>query len=303
MDEIKKWQNHAGLILDSVNGFDVIECDTCGFKHIIPIPTEKEMKEYYTNQFVPERPLYVERMYEDIDWWRLQFSEQYDLFEKYLQPGRRDILDIGCGIGLFLDTGKKRGWNVLGIEPSIDAAEHGRKLGLEIINNVFNDGTAEKLSDFDVINLREVLEHLPNPLDVLKECRTKLKRNGLISVLVPNDYNPFQSLLRDSLEFKPWWVSPPIHINYFDPESLEHILQNAGFEIIEKTSTFPMELFLLMGENYVGNDQLGRNCHSRRKTFELNLKNNNCEELRRRICQSLSQLGLGREILVVGKRI
>jgi len=48
-----------------------------------------------------------------------------------LPSGSRRILDVGSGPGYFLLHGKNRGWQTLGIEPSKQAAEHGRKLGLE----------------------------------------------------------------------------------------------------------------------------------------------------------------------------
>lgn len=67
--EKKEWQGHRGQVLDSVRGFEVLECEPCGFKHIVPIPTPEELdavcsQEYYSI----EKPLYVERQREDLAW-------------------------------------------------------------------------------------------------------------------------------------------------------------------------------------------------------------------------------------------
>jgi len=67
-------------------------------------------------------------------------------------------------------------------------------------------------------------------------------------------------------------------------------------------STFPIDIFLLMNDNYVGNDDLGRQCHQRRKNLEKNLNSAGLNDLKRQIYQSLSMLGIGREICLYAKK-
>ena len=117
------------------------------------------------------------------------------------------------------------------------------------------------LGNFDVIHMGEVLEHIPDPISLLKLAYSKLNDNGLICIIVPNDFNPFQLILRDQLEFEPWWVSPPHHINNFDHKSLGNLLVSAGFTVLHQESTFPIDLFLLMGDTYIDNDEVGRMSH------------------------------------------
>lgn len=294
---------HCGEVIDSKQGFDVIECETCGFKHIVPIPTAHEMGKYYYEQFLRERPLYVDRFHEDLDWWKMVYAEKYEMLEEYLPSKCRRILDIGCGLGLFLQEGKERGWETLGIEPSQQAAEYARHLGLKIVEETFSRKHVEELGRFDVVHMHEVLEHVPNPTDQLQLVHRLLEPNGLLWVVVPNDYNPLQRALREQLGFKPWWVAPPVHINYFTFESLERLLCSLGFCVLLKTATFPMEVFLLMGDNYVGNDALGRTCHGRRKRFELNLKLGGLDALKRALYATLAEHGVGREIVMLAKQV
>ena len=272
MPESRQWEHHSGPVLDSVKGFDVIECEMCGFKHIVPIPTPEELEAVYRQEYYSaEKPQYLERHREDLDWWNLVYSERYDTFEQLLPPHRRRILDVGSGPGYFLLYGKQRGWQTLGIEPSAQAAAHSRELGLEIGEDFLNEETVSQLGAFDVVHMSEVLEHIPDPSGMLQLVRRLLNPDGLICVVVPNDYNSFQHALRTVCNFKPWWVAPPHHINYFDFDSLSQLLSASGFDVLLHEATFPIDMFLLMGDNYVGNDALGRQCHGKRVALERNL--------------------------------
>lgn len=302
MAETKNWQNHGGLVLDSINGFDVIECEGCGFKHIIPLPTTEELSLIYRREYYSkDKPFYLERVQEDLDWWNLVYSERYDTFEELLPRGRRRILDVGSGSGYFLLRGKERGWQTLGIEPSAKAAAHSRGLGLKVIKDFLTEGIARGLGRFDVIHMSEVLEHVPDPQKMMNLVGSLLTPGGLVCLVVPNDYNPFQHVLRSRLGYKPWWVAPPHHINYFDFDSLTALLKATGFEVLLRDTTFPIDMFLLMGENYVGNDGLGRQCHDKRKKFEQNLVAAGFKKLKQQLYRALAAQGIGREIILIGR--
>jgi len=303
MAETKRWQNHKGVVLDSAKGFDVIECETCGFRHVVPIPTPAELEAVYCQEYYAvEKSLYLERHREDLDWWNLVYSERYDTFEEFLPPHRRRVLDAGSGPGFLLLHGKERGWQTLGIEPSAQAAAHSRDLGLEIVEDFLAEETANRLGTFDVVHMSEVLEHIPDPRGMLQLVRRLLTPGSLLCVVVPNDYNPFQYALTTVGGYEPWWVAPPHHINYFDFDSLSRLLAINGFEVILREATFPVDMFLLMGDNYVGNDALGRQCHARRKALEHNLAEAGMTDLKRRLYQAFASIGVGSEAQVIGRK-
>lgn len=304
MVNIKQWRNHKGNIIDTVKGFDVIECRACKFKHIIPIPTVDELDSVYRHEYYAiEKPLYLKRHKEDLDWWNSVYNERYDIFEKELTINRRKILDVGSGPGFFLLRGKQRGWQTLGIEPSKKAVRHSRELGLNIIEAFLSKANAKQLGKFDVVHMSEVFEHISDPKGMLQIAKSVLNPGGLICVVVPNDYNPFQHVLRKVCDYKPWWIAPPAHINYFNFNSLINLLKNNGFKVILREATFPIDIFLLMGDNYVENDKLGRICHAKRKLFEKNLDSAGAYNLKKRLYQLLASCGIGREIVVIGKLI
>lgn len=304
MSDRKKWQGHEGSVFDSTKGFDVVACEGCGFKHIIPIPSAAELASVYRHDYyTQEKPLYLERHQEDREWWDLVYRERYDTFELHLPSERRRILDVGSGPGFFLLHGQGRGWETLGVEPSAQAAAHSRGMGLRIVEDFLTENTARTLGSFDVIHMSEVLEHIPDPTQMLGLAHGLLSPGGLLCVVVPNDYNPFQIALRQECGFPPWWVAPPHHINYFDFDSLERLFAQAGFEVVNRNVTFPIDLFLLMGTNYIGSDDVGRKCHKQRMTLEKNLQAAGLTELKNRWYQSMGALGIGREVILYGRAL
>lgn len=304
MAKVKSWDKHVGPVLDTVNGFDVIKCAACGFTHIVPIPSPEDLERVYRHEYYStEKPLYLERTREDLEWWNLVYSDRYDTFEELLPRGRRRILDIGSGPGIFLHHGKCRGWETLGIEPSAQAAAHSRELGIDIVQEFITEDTALKIGHFDVVHMSMVLEHIPDPIGLLRIARDLLKPDGVICVVVPNDYSFFQEALRNVCGLQPWWVAPPHHINYFDFDSLASLFHKINLNVVAKEATFPIDLFLLMGDNYVGNDEMGRVCHSKRKALESNLAAAGMTKVKRDLYRRLADTGIGREVCMYGRKL
>lgn len=298
MTEPRAWQEHSGPVIDSVGEFDVIECEACRFKHVVPLPSPEELDAVYRQDYYStEKPLYLERTAEDADWWETVFSDRYDTLEELLPPTRRRLLDIGSGPGAFLAHGNKRGWRTLGVEPSHQAAEHSRSTGLEVVEEFLTPENAGRLGQFDAIHASEVFEHLPDPRQMAGLLFDLLAPGGVACICVPNDYSPIQATLRSG-GFAPWWLAPPHHLNYFDGDSLARLLTGAGLEIVLREATFPIDLFLLMGMNYIGNDKLGRRCHGMRKKLELNLAATGRNDLKRNLYRKLAELNIGREVVV-----
>ena len=301
-DLIRKWNNHKGIILDTIEEFEVLECQTCGFRHIVPIPSQEELEEVYRKEYYSVvKPLYIERAHEDQKWWNITFKERYDTFEEILAADRRRILDIGSGPGIFLQFGKERGWEALGIEPSAQASEHSRELGIETVEDFLTEETSKRLGKFDVIHMNEVLEHVPDPIGFINVVKGMLTSRGLVCIMVPNDYNLFQYALRTTCNFKPWWIVPPHHINYFNFDILSSLLKRNVFSIKVKDASFPIDMFLLMGDNYVDDDVLGRKIHNKIKQFELNMEKAGLGELKRRLYQVFANNGLGRDVIIIAQ--
>lgn len=301
--ERRAWKTHVGRFLDTKNGHEVIDCEACGFAHAVPLPTAEALaKAYREDYYKAEKPDYLAFAREDEAWLRTSFGDRYALFESLLPSHRRRVLDVGTGPGFFLVAGRERGWSAQGIEPSRQAAEHARSLGLDIIEGFLSDHTVDRLTLCDVVHMSEVLEHVPDPAAIVRLARSRLAPGGLICVSVPNDYNPLQDVLTGADGFPRWWVQPPHHLNYFNFASLSAFLEAQGFEIVAQDTSFPMELFLLMGDNYVGNDALGRALHAKRKRFDLAFARAGRDDARRTLYRALAGAGLGRLAIVTARK-
>ena len=114
--------------------------------------------------------------------------------------------------------------------------------------------------------------------------------------LLDREFNAFQVCGQKVHKLPEWWVAPPAHLNYFSNDSLCRLLAGTGFVVSRTEASFPMEMFLLFGENYVGDKELGRICHERRVAFEANLRRNGYEESLRDFYQALAQQNLGRQV-------
>ncbi len=296
------WQDHHGPALAKRNGYDVIACTVCGFVHAIPLPNPDALiTEYRERYYSDEKPTYLAHAGEDQDWALLGQNDRLEVLEQLLPASRRRLIDIGCGPGFFLRTACTRGWQGEGLEPSQQASEHARSLGLRVHQGFFTAERARELGRFDAAHMNNVLEHVPDPVALLTAAYGLLEPGGVLVVGVPNDFSPMQ-IAATAQGLPPWWVAPPHHLNYFDFSSLSTVLERLGFVLAERQTSFPMEMFLLMGEDYTADSSLGRACHNRRKRFDLALAEKGLNEVRRHFYRALADVGLGREAVIFAIR-
>jgi SAM-dependent methyltransferase len=292
---------HPGIVIHESGAFRIVRCQTCAFVHATPLPTPAELERTYRHDYyATEKPLYIERYLEDRVWWDLVHDDRIDDLESVVGSGRR-LLDIGSGPGLMIERARSRGWEAVGIEPSAQAAAHSRAQGLTVVEEFLDERTATALGRFDAIHAAAVLEHVPDPAAMVRLMRGLLRPGGALLVVAPNDENPFQHAAIHGGRLHPWWIAPPHHLNYFTPDSLAALVTRSGFAVVEMSTSFPIDQFLLMGDRYVGDDELGRAVHKRRMAFELALKAAGKNDLRRDLYRAQAALGIGREISVLAR--
>ncbi len=192
MTDSLEWNSHFGKCLGHEDEVKVIRCKKCGFNHIVPLPEYNEDDNYYEKGFIADRPELIKRMEEDLKWWRIWHDFKFSIFDKILgREIKKKLLDIGSGLGYFLQSGEKAGWNVTGVEASKQSYEYAKKLGLNVINSFFDTKIKLPLGFYDVIHMNEVLEHLNSPIEVLNLAKKHLNPKGLLSITVPNEFNIF----------------------------------------------------------------------------------------------------------------
>ncbi|MDH4121419.1 MAG: class I SAM-dependent methyltransferase [Deltaproteobacteria bacterium] len=150
-------------------------------------------------------------------------------FIKYVEniintnPNINKILEVGCGGCVVLSHLKKLGYEASGIDASPFAATEGKKKGIEVITDFF---PSQKLKEkFGLIYHVDVLEHIRNPVEFLKNHHDNLLEDGIIIVNVPD--------ATESIEIGDISMAMHQHINYFTEFSLRNTLTSAGFDVID----------------------------------------------------------------------
>jgi len=293
---------HSGSVLLSKNGVEVIGCTSCGFTHIVPLPTPETQESFYKDSFYQdEKANYLDEADEDFAWKAVECKLRYSVVSDILGKEIGRVLDIGCGPGDFLKVGQELGWDCTGVEPSPIAAQHARARGLNIIEGFFSAETAGSLGQFDFIHLSEVLEHVAEPRELLVLAEKLLVPGGVLCVSTPNDFNPLQHAVVKTLEKPSWWVVPDHHLNYFSFDSLSGLIEGSGYQVKRKLTNFPMELFLLMGQDYTADPKLGRQLHTWRKTLDTNLASASMDMLKT-LYGGLADMNMGRLAIVFAQK-
>lgn len=202
--------------LHQLKGFKkdhLVKCDACGFVFSERIPTQQELTEHYEgygrNDYLS--PITIKR-----------YNELLDSFEPYRKTNK--ILDVGCGIGYFLEEAKKRGWEVHGTEYTDEAVKICSNKGIQIEQGVLDPSNYEQGS-FDIITSFEVIEHIYNPQEELTNFHSLLRKGGLVYVTTPN----FNSLLRYRLKADYNVICYPEHLSYYTPKTIRKVFKAAGF--------------------------------------------------------------------------
>ena len=214
----------------------------------------------------------------------------------------RRSLDVGCGTGDLVGALAAAGWDARGIEPATEIALVGQGRGLRIeatsaasFLERWRSGSGDRFGAITVLN---VLEHVPEPAALVTGLIAALAPGGRLVVRVPNDFSALQMAAQQASGREPWWIAIPDHLNYFDHGSIAGLLERLGLEIVDRSADFPMEFFLLMGEDYVGDPTVGSVVHERRRRLDLSLD----PDVRRRLGRAWAAAGVGRNAFIVARR-
>jgi SAM-dependent methyltransferase len=206
--------------------FNIVECESCGFKFTNPRPEEADLGKYYkSEEYVSHsntKKGFINSTYQSVRKYTL--FKKLQLISKYYKTGR--LLDIGCGTGEFLNTCKSAKWQTIGIEPDDDA----RNMAIKNFDlDVRGEAELKKLEDasFDVISMWHVLEHVPRLNERVEELKRLIKPNGTIIIAVPN----CNSL--DAKIYKEQWAAydVPRHLYHFTPKDIDSLFTKHGMKV------------------------------------------------------------------------
>lgn len=206
---------------------------------------------------LPLLPNYFDRMYDQqwsAEWIEQEFNSRYKdyIFRTILcnlakrrkrASGRLKLLDIGAHAGRFISLAQRSGWEAEGIElnprTSAFAAE---RTGLTV-HRMNASALAEQTRKYTAVTLTDVLEHIPEPLNVLQTAFKLLVPGGCVAIKVPFARNQLiKERVRSFLglgDMTDKLAMNLVHVSHFSPQSLKLALHKSGFRKITITIGAP----------------------------------------------------------------
>lgn len=226
---------HDGLLaLDGT--FGVVECARCGLVRTSPRPTPEAITRYYPDDYVAyaatsaQQTSWLYRAARSVARLPYRLTHGPELATPAPPYPGAAALDIGCGAGEMLRRLQARGWDVYGVEPSVSTAERVRdELGLggdRIVTAAAEDALFPEAS-FELVRMSHVLEHLYQPVEVLRSVHGWLVPDGELWISVPN----FAGCERRIFGRHWFGLDVPRHLFHFTPITLHAVLHATGFEL------------------------------------------------------------------------
>ena len=232
----------------SGKSFSIWQCADCSARLTQDAPAIDSIGDYYKSEnYISHTNTskgLINRLYQIIR--RKTLKQKRKFVCKITGKKEGVLLDVGSGIGAFVNEMKQNRWQVTGLEPDAEA----RKTAKEIFNCELKD-TNEFFhlpeNFFDVITLWHVLEHIHDLQNYLQKLKKLLKTNGRLVIAVPN-YTSF-----DASVYKEYWAAydVPRHLYHFSPLAIKSLIKKIGMEIIgQKPMWFDSFYISLLSSKY-----------------------------------------------------
>lgn len=203
-----------------------VRCPQCG--HVYACPRLADATEYNDEIYADRIQEYVRKQYGKRH--QQDYATKLKRFESYRRTGR--LLEIGSNVGGFLKVARDLGWEGIGIEPAAVAARYAiDQQGLDVRIGTLDNLTLPANS-FDVVFGNAVLEHVANPLSMLRQIASLLRPGGVVY----QDTVNIDSYTFERLGTRWKLVDPREHLSLFTPATLRMLMQRAGLKTIKMTS-------------------------------------------------------------------
>ena len=225
----------SGTVQYAYEDIKIIRCERCGLWRTCPrLPLEK-LNAFYEEHYYSES-IQQSGQYEQ---WRDRHKDVWSVnAEVVLKEARRrnsgsggaiSLLDVGSGHGFFLEQCVARGIHGRGIETSTHAVDYAReKLKLDVRPIPLDEIPADER--YDVITLWGVLEHVPEPLQTMRQVFAHLNPGGMTWVMTPNT-NALERYIKGAQYFN---FLNKSHLTHFHRPTLRAMLQKAGFQNVRR---------------------------------------------------------------------
>lgn len=285
-----------------------VEKNEFGFYSVLNKPTEEEIEEYYSKKYYQEEKATYSHTYSEIElqfiYNKIEQRFQYLIDNQLISPNKTySLLDVGCGEGFALKYFFNKKWDVTGLDFSDFGCETNNPDVKQflITGNIYLN--LQKITQsgqkYDIIWLDNVLEHVTDPLELLKDLKQiSAPTTGILIIDVPNDFSKIQEKLIELNKVnQPFWVVLPDHLSYFNQEGLVNVCKTAGWDKKGLLADFPIDWFLLNdASNYINHKATGKQAHFSRMIVD-NLMHDISIEKTNKLYEVLAEMGLGRSII------
>lgn len=209
-------------ISSGVYSFNTSRCCNCGFIFMNPRFNQKTLESFYTSEYYSGK---AEYSYTDertvYEYSSYVWDARIRNIRKFANSG--NFLDIGCAFGGFLSRASKY-YNVYGIEVSEYSSSYARRhFGINVHTGTIESSKFKK-EMFSVITMIEMIEHISDPVSMLRKCYNLLRMNGVL-VIQTADMDAWQAI--NAGETYHYYL--PGHVSYFTEKSLISVLRDSGF--------------------------------------------------------------------------
>jgi len=239
----------------------LVKCAICGLVRAQLSLDENTLKKYYKkNYFFGDEysDYFAERKALERN-----FESRLTKLDHYIDVNKSKIIEVGCAYGFFLKMLDDRGAKAIGYDVSRDAIKYAKQI-LKLDARL-NDFVRSKDHNVDCVCMWDVIEHLPNPGEVVAKAGSILKKGGILT-LTTGDIG---SLLAQ-IQGRNWrLIHPPTHMFYFDRQTIGKLLRMYDLDIVEinypsisrNVGTVIQKVFKPRGFAWFNNLQLTLNLH------------------------------------------
>ncbi|MGE4297205.1 MAG: class I SAM-dependent methyltransferase [Desulfovibrionaceae bacterium] len=221
------------------HGFSYVACERCSHVYVQNQLRDGVLEELYKRSEADKANVSLQMNAHHERYWHLVYEKYFHIMDGEA-GGNRNVLDVGCGAGLFLRFLAGRGYRspeeLHGLELNEAAAP---LVSRTVAPGNFYDRVIESIDfnkQFGQIYMWGVLEHLTDPLSVLGTCRDILSDDGRLLALIPN----YDSLAIKILGVATPTFEPRSHIQFFTRESIRETCRRIGLRVLETFNELPV---------------------------------------------------------------
>ncbi|KAB2665556.1 MAG: methyltransferase domain-containing protein [Verrucomicrobia bacterium] len=219
------------------NGYDVVECERCGFRYVSELPSDEFLRAHYRSSycqsdgtFQPKGGLLRRLKYRAFAVW----FKRAILRHRESAADAVRILELGCGQGDLLKAfSGDASVRVTGMDYAAGPIGHLRERGFDAHLGGLDEAPVGPES-LDGIVMLHVLEHVRDPGAVIAHAARLLKRGGLLYVVCPCSGHIKARIAGDRWKY----LGPPDHLWYFTPRSMRTMAARMGFDVLRSSNLY-----------------------------------------------------------------